>query len=78
MLIYIKMGMEKTIFLIVKQSDTILSVKHKIHAAEGVPPDSHRLVYNEKELENDCKLSDYEIEEESTIHSAPAGVEGKY
>ena len=72
------MCMGKTIVLIVKQSDTILSVKHKVHAAEGIPPDSQRLVYNGKELDNGCTLSDYNIQEGLTIYNhARAGVEGK-
>ena len=77
-LIHIQMWMGKTILFIVKQSDTILSVKYKIHAAEGIPPDSHRLLYNGKELDSGCTLSHYNIQEGSTIyHSAPAGAKGK-
>jgi ubiquitin len=77
MLIYIWMQTGKIIFLIVKQSDTILSVKRKIHAVEGIPPDSHRLWYDGKELDNGCTLNHYKIQEESKIYSAPDGVEGK-
>ena len=65
----------KTIVLIVKQSDTILSVKHKIHAAEGVLPDRNQLIYDRKVLANGRTLSDYNIQEGSTIRSA---VVGKY
>ena len=73
------MQIGKTIFLIVKQSDTILSVKHKVHAAEGISLDSQRLMYDRKKLDNGCTLSHYGIQEGSTIyHSALAGVEGKY
>jgi ubiquitin len=67
----------KIIVLTVKQSDTILRVKDKIHAAEGIPPDSHKLMYNKTEiLDDSCTLSDYEVRESSTIYSAPDGVKG--
>ena len=72
------MWMGKTILLIVKQSDTILSVKHKVHAAEGIPPDRHRLIYDREELDDGYTLSHYGIQEGSTIyHGAPAGAKGK-
>ena len=58
-----------TIPLIVKRSDTILSVKDKIHEREGIPPDDHLLMYGGKELDNGRTLSDYKIEEESKIYS---------
>jgi hypothetical protein len=76
MLIHIRMQTGKTC-LVVKQSDTILSVKHKIHAAKGIPPDSHRLMYNKTvTLDDSCTLSHYGVHEWSMIHSAPFGVKG--
>jgi ubiquitin len=75
MLINIWIQTGKTIVLIVKQSDTILSVKNKIHAAEGIPPDSYQLIYNGEVLDNGCTLSHYGVKEESRIF---CGGEGKY
>ena len=76
MLIYIRIQTGKTISLIVKQSDTILSVKNKIHEMEGTPLDSYRLIYGGKELDNGHTLSYYNVKEESTIYSVPIGING--
>ena len=77
MLIHIRMQTGKIVYLIMKHSDTILSVKHNIHATEGVPSDSHQLMYDGKVLDNACTLTHYEIQDGSTMYSIPVGIKGK-
>lgn len=70
--IFIKTLQGKTMTMDVSDSDTIESVKNRIHEKEGIPVDQQRLVFNGKQLENNFKISDYGISTEtgspSTIH----------
>ena len=67
MQIFVKTLTGKTIALRVLPYDTILSVKTKIQDRENIPIDHQRLIYASKQLENNQTLSDYHIENASTL-----------
>lgn len=47
---------------------TIEDLKDAVHRAGCEPPDMQRLIYAGIQLEDGNTLSDYNIEEESTLH----------
>ena len=65
--IFVKMLSGKTITLDVKASDTIKTCKFQVQYITDIHPDQQQLIFAEQQLCNDCKLSDYNIQKESTV-----------
>jgi hypothetical protein len=65
MQIFVKLN--KTLTYNVCQTDIIENLRKKINYREGLPDDMYYLTHNGKVLENGRVLSDYLIEEASTI-----------
>jgi ubiquitin len=66
--IFVKTLTGKTLQIEVESSDTVDSLKIKIEEKSDIPTNQQRLIYAGYQLENDRKLSDYNIAIESTCH----------
>ena len=56
---------------------TVEHVKTKIHQKEGIPFDQQILIFEGKQLEDKYTLSNYDVQERSTLHLVlPIQIEG--
>eukprot|EP01039_Chlorochromonas_danica_P002926 gene2926-3193_t len=68
MQVFVKTLTGKTISVDVEPDESIESLKAKIQEKEGVPPDQQRIIFGGKQLDNMKTLSDYDIDDDSTLH----------
>ena len=66
--VFVKTLTGKTITLEISPTNLIRQVKNKIQDKEGVPSEEQRLIFAEKQLEDDHLVSDYGIKKDSTLH----------
>ena len=65
--IFLKGPADETITLTVATSDSVENVKCKIQVMKGVPPEQQRLLFAEAEMRDGRVLSDYNVQNESTV-----------
>ena len=73
-ILFVKTQTGNTIVLYVNALDTIKNVKTQIH---DIPVDRQVMIFAGKELEDGCTLSQYEVQNESTVYiwsSPPSGM----
>ena len=68
MQIFVKIIDHATITLDVDESDEIINVKQKIEDQKGIPNNKQKLFFSGKRLEDGKTISDYNIQNESTLH----------
>jgi len=61
---------DKIIDVDLTETDAVLDVKKKIHAKEGIPPETQTLIYTGNILQDDCMLKEKNIQRHSKIHLA--------
>ena len=66
--VFIKTLTGQSIAIDYRSDLTIEEVKETINSRDGIPVNQQRLIYQGKQLDNDQTLSDYNIQENSTIH----------
>jgi ubiquitin len=68
MQVFVKTLSGKTISVNVEPDESVESLKAKIQEKEGIPPDQQRIIFGGKQLDGLKSLSDYDIDDDSTVH----------
>ncbi|XP_078345413.1 uncharacterized protein LOC144630929 [Oculina patagonica] len=66
-ILFVETATGERIILEVEQETSIREIKCKVQAKDGIPIDQQCLTFNEKELQNDRTLEEYNIMNESTL-----------
>ncbi len=66
--IFIKTLTGRTITVEAKPNSSIAEIKAKIKEKEGVPVDQQRLIFQDRQLEDNATISDYNIQADSTLY----------
>jgi len=66
--LFVKTLTGKTIVIEAFPCDKISYLKEQVYVREGIPPEAQRLIYQQKQLNSDATLSEYNISKDSTLH----------
>jgi len=66
--VQVKCPSGKTLSFNIQSSDTVKDFKDKIEEKENIPSDHQSLIFNGNKLENERKISDYNIKDKSILH----------
>ncbi|KAL1514779.1 hypothetical protein AB1Y20_003865 [Prymnesium parvum] len=58
----------KEIEIDIEADDTIARIKERVEEKEGIPPPQQRLIFGGKQMTDDKKANDYNIEGGSVLH----------
>ena len=58
----------KEIEIDIESEDTISRIKERVEETEGIPPPQQRLIFGGKQMADDKKASDFNIEGGTVLH----------